>query len=95
MYTLHITVLGYRLDNRGSIPDRCKVSRKEMGPIHSPAEWVLGAVPRGINWSGREADHAPPSSAEVKNVWSYNSNSSYDFMVCTGKIYLFTVRNEF
>jgi hypothetical protein len=23
--------------------------------------------------AGREADHSPPSSAEVKNVWSYTS----------------------
>jgi hypothetical protein len=26
-----------------------------------------------IKRPGREADHSPPSSAEVKNVWSYTS----------------------
>jgi hypothetical protein len=27
----------------------------------------------GEKWSGCEADHSPPSSAEVKNVWCYTS----------------------
>ena len=25
----------------------------------------------GVKWPGREADHSPPSSAMVKNEWSY------------------------
>jgi hypothetical protein len=29
--------------------------------------------PLGQKWQGREANHSPPSSAEVQNVWSYNS----------------------
>jgi len=28
---------------------------------------------RGKSGRGREANHSPPSSAEVQNVWSYNS----------------------
>jgi hypothetical protein len=28
----------------------------------------------------READHSPPSSAEVKNAWSYTSTPQYAFM---------------
>jgi hypothetical protein len=31
-----------------------------------------GSFPGGKR-PGREADHSPPSSAEVKNVWSYTS----------------------
>jgi hypothetical protein len=27
----------------------------------------------GVKGPGREADHSPPSSAEVKNAWSYTS----------------------
>jgi len=27
----------------------------------------------GIKRPGREADHSPPSSAEVKNAWRYTS----------------------
>jgi hypothetical protein len=30
----------------------------------------------GVKRPGREADHSPPSSAEVKNEWSYNSAPS-------------------
>jgi len=26
-----------------------------------------------VKWSGSEADHSPPASAKVKNVWSYKS----------------------
>jgi len=31
---------------------------------------------REVKWPGREADHSPPSSDEVKNVWGYTSNLS-------------------
>jgi hypothetical protein len=31
-----------------------------------------GSFP-GVKRPGREADHSPPSSAEVKNIWSYTS----------------------
>jgi len=27
----------------------------------------------GVKWLGHEADHSPPSSAEVKIAWSYTS----------------------
>jgi len=30
--------------------------------------------------SGREANHSPPSSANVKNEWSYTSTPTYVFM---------------
>jgi hypothetical protein len=33
--------------------------------------WVPGTLPLGVKRPGREADHSPPSSAEVKNAWSY------------------------
>jgi hypothetical protein len=32
---------------------------------------------RHPNHAGREADHSPPSSAEVKNTWSYTSTPQY------------------
>jgi hypothetical protein len=45
---------------------------------------------------GHEADHSPPSSAEVKNVWSYTSLPQYAFMVwysvkAQGKLYLYFI----
>jgi hypothetical protein len=30
--------------------------------------------------AGREADHTPPSSAQVKNMWSHTSILQYTFM---------------
>jgi len=32
-------------------------------------QWVPGALSLGVKWRGREADHSPPSSAELKNAW--------------------------
>jgi len=34
----------------------------------------------GIKKPGHEADHSPPSSDKVKNVWSHTSISQYIFM---------------
>jgi hypothetical protein len=34
----------------------------------------------GLKRPGREADHSPPSSAEVKNAWGYTSTPQYVFM---------------
>jgi hypothetical protein len=38
-----------------------------------------GSFP-AVKRSGREANHSPPSTAEVKNAWSYNSTPQYVFM---------------
>jgi len=43
-------------------------------------QWVPGALSLGVKWPGREADHTPQSSAEVKNAWSYTSTPQYVFM---------------
>jgi hypothetical protein len=32
----------------------------------SGAQWLPGAISQGVNRQGHEADHSPPSSAEVK-----------------------------
>jgi hypothetical protein len=42
-----------------------------------PASYPVGT--RG-SFPGGEADHLPPSSAEVKNAWSYTSTPQYAFM---------------
>jgi hypothetical protein len=41
-------------------------SRLALGPTQPPIQWVPGAVSLGVKWPGREADHSPPSSADVK-----------------------------
>jgi hypothetical protein len=41
-------------------------SRKALEPTQPPIQWVPGALSLGVKRPGREADHSPPSSAEVK-----------------------------
>jgi hypothetical protein len=55
-------------------------SRTALGPTQPPTQWVPGAFSLGVKRPGREADHSPPSSAEVKNAWSYTSAPQYAFM---------------
>jgi hypothetical protein len=77
--------LGYRLDDRGSrvrLPAGrgvgiflfTTVSRMALGPTQPRIQWIRGALSLGVKRPGREADHSPPSSAEVKNAWNYTSN---------------------
>jgi hypothetical protein len=42
-------------------------SRLALGPTQPPIQWVLDGTSPGVKWQGLETDHAPPSSAEVKN----------------------------
>jgi hypothetical protein len=46
-----------------------------LGPTQPPIQLVPGALSLGIKRPLREADHSPPSSAEVKNAWSYTSTT--------------------
>jgi hypothetical protein len=39
-----------------------------------------GSFP-GVKQQGREADHSPPVSAEVKKIWTYTSTPPYAFIV--------------
>jgi hypothetical protein len=41
-------------------------SRTALGPTQLPIRWVPGALSLGVKRQGREADHSPQSSAEVK-----------------------------
>jgi hypothetical protein len=34
---------------------------------------MSGAVTLAVKLPGREADHLPPTNAEIKNAWSYAS----------------------
>jgi hypothetical protein len=49
-------------------------------PTQPPVHWVQGTLSLRPKWPGREAKHSPPSSAEVKNAWSYTSTPHYAFM---------------
>jgi hypothetical protein len=56
-------------------------SRPALGPTQPTIQWVLGALSQGVNrQGGREAEHSPPTSAEVKKIWLYTSTPPYAFM---------------
>jgi hypothetical protein len=46
----------------------------QTGPEDHSASCTMGTGSSpGVMRSGRDADHPPPSSAEVENEWSYTS----------------------
>jgi hypothetical protein len=49
--------------------------RPVLGPTQPPIQWVPG-----VERSGREADHSPTTSAEVRNTWIYTSTLLYVFV---------------
>jgi hypothetical protein len=68
-----IIALGYGLNDRRfesrhglGIFLYATVSRPAPGPTQHPIQWVLGSLSLGVRRPGREADHSPPSSAEIK-----------------------------
>jgi hypothetical protein len=48
-----------------------------LGPIQPHMEWLPRVLSIDIKWLWYEADHSPPSSAEVKNEWSFTSIPPY------------------
>jgi hypothetical protein len=46
-----------------------------LGPTQPPIQWVPVALSLGIKRQEREADHSPPSSAEVKEWVELNLHS--------------------
>jgi hypothetical protein len=49
--------------------------------VHSASYPTLpGALSLEVKRPGREADHSPPTGAEVKNMWIYISSPPYVFM---------------
>jgi hypothetical protein len=71
---------GYGLDDRGvgvRVPVGSRIFSSPrrpdwfLGPTQSPIQWIPGALSLGVKRQGREVDHLPPASAEVKKTWTY------------------------
>jgi hypothetical protein len=76
------------MDDRDSIHGRgndgilflvATTSRSALGSNQPPIQGVPGVLAPGLKWPGREADHPPPSGAEVKNAWNYTSTVPIHF----------------
>jgi hypothetical protein len=54
--------------------------RPDQRPILFSIQWVPGVLSTEVRCLGRNANHRSPSSAEVKDMWSYTSTPPYVFM---------------
>jgi hypothetical protein len=76
---------GYGLDDRG-VGDRVPVGSLhhvvQTGSGAHPASYTMGTGDSfsGVKRPGREADHSPPTNAEVKKMWIYTSTPPHGFM---------------
>jgi len=55
-------------------------SRMALEPSQFPVQLLRWAPNSREKWHAREADHPPPSNAEVRNLWSYTFTSKYILM---------------
>jgi len=61
-----------------SLPLRIQTDSEGLPSLLS--NWAPGALSLGINRSGGETDHSPPSIAEFNNVRTHTSTPPYTFM---------------
>jgi hypothetical protein len=105
-----IQIFCWHLDDRGSrvrFPAGLEIffftiaSRTALGPTQPLIQWVPGSLSLAVKRPRREADHSPPSSAEVKEWAELYLHSpirlpgvvlSYLF-ICSILCFLFIVRN--
>jgi hypothetical protein len=67
-YGLDYRAIGVRSPAGAKDYPLTSVSRPALGPTQPPVQWVPGVLSPGVKARpGRDADHAPPSSAEVEN----------------------------
>jgi hypothetical protein len=74
---------GYRLDVRVAVGSRMTF----LHIVQTCTEVHITSYPMGTEGSfsgvkrqGREADHSPPTSAEVKKTWIYTSTPAHAFI---------------
>jgi hypothetical protein len=55
-------------------------SKPALGSTQPPIQWVPGSLSPEVKQPGRESDHSPAASAEIKNLWIYTFTPPYAFM---------------
>jgi hypothetical protein len=79
-------LLAGRTRGQNSRPSRVKYylfstsPRSVLGPTQPSIQWTPEAFSPGVKRPGREANHSPPTSIEVKKTWIYTSTPPYAFM---------------
>jgi hypothetical protein len=80
---------GYRLDDREGREFESRQGKKfsllhivQTGSGVHPTSYKMGTggFSPEVKRQGREADHSPPTSAEVKKMWIYTTTPPYVFM---------------
>jgi hypothetical protein len=69
----------------------------QTGSGAHPASYTMGngALCPGLKRPGREADHSPSTSAEVKKMWIYTSTPPYFLMYLFYIFYPYTINLDF
>ncbi|PNF37665.1 hypothetical protein B7P43_G11938, partial [Cryptotermes secundus] len=80
------TATGYGLDDRG-VGVRVPVGSTIFFIVAQTGSGVrqtypmgTGDLSKGVKRPGRETDHSPPTSDEVRKMWIYTPTSPYAFM---------------
>jgi hypothetical protein len=75
-------VTGYGLEDR-RVKEFSLLHVLQTGSGVHPTSYAMGTGAHypGVKWLGREADHSPPASAEIKEMWIYSLTPPYTFMV--------------
>jgi hypothetical protein len=76
---------GYGLDDRRvgirvPVASRFFISPQCPGLLWGPPNRYRGLIPLGVKRPGREDDHSPPTSDEVKKALIYTFTFPYPFM---------------
>jgi hypothetical protein len=84
------TATGYEVDDRATgiqfLAEARKLlfstmSRQALGSTQPHIQCKRGTFSLKIKWLGCEANHSPPSTADIKNAWIYSSTPPNTFMM--------------
>jgi hypothetical protein len=86
-FKIFLLTTGYGLDDAAvGVPSLCKAFSLlhvvQTGSGAHPTSYTMGTggFSPGLKRPGREANHSPPTSAELNKMWIYTSTPPYAFM---------------